>query len=81
MHVEALGNFSVTLTRSGLLDSHLYRSYVVLYACVKKPRKAHHIPVGSYLLLYLYINERGKETNQGQGTQTKQTEAQEAPSL
>ncbi len=24
-------------------------------------------------------NERGKETNQGQGTQTKQTEAQEAP--
>ena len=28
-----------------------------------------------------YKNERGKENNQGQGTQTKQTEAQEAPSL
>ena len=31
--------------------------------------------------MYSEKNERGKETNQGQGTQTKQTEAQEAPSL
>ncbi len=34
-----------------------------------------------YYITIICINERGKEINQGQGTQTKQTEAQEAPSL
>ena len=42
-------------------------------------------PPSFYLrLMYTPVkkkNERGKENNQGQGTQTKQTEAQEAPSL
>ena len=33
-----------------------------------------NISLGTYTVS-VYINERGKETNQGQGTQTKQTEA------